>query len=725
MLQACTSSARRSTMVLMVGSLVLSVLTFGNLPQAQAQAEPTCAVGQLDGNRCVEEADPLAQTLVCPTSDTVFAEGSECFTRVDKVGGDTCPDGTTVDPSGDFCQAPVEPVLTTSLDSCPDGFSPDPSLGGICARFEQASQGDPSCPVGTRGEPGDCYILLARLPVTPTCDVGVLTNNICILIGPPAANGPSTCPAITDGDQCYRLVPKESDDPTCLSPYTLFTDTCRLSNEALLPEPEFECPESPNGERVFENEIFLNDRRIITDCTYVPLVMERCPADSTPVGPDCRVAVDKIPGPLVCPAGFTVAANRQCFQAFSPVIAAPQCPPNSVEDSNGDCRLAVPTAEGPFFCEDPDAALNGRSCVFTTGFVAGEPVLICAPTGLPVVGDDVCFQQAAFLEAVCPAGTVMAAGEPDCRKPEDLVLSGQPCPAGFELADTRCLRFSTPDNNLEVSQDEGFDALITEVATTIDYLACPGGTASFELLASGVVVDSGPMVEAEPGKYTASYVVETAGNYALAVTVVCPDGETEQAASDLVFIDPSGVITDCVGDPVVGAIVTLTRADTADGPFVPVPDGDASIMDPAINVANPSTTGADGRYRWDVIAGFYQVVVSAEGASAVTSEVLPVPPARTDVDLVLADLNCVITGKVAPDRTPLESPVITTAPATGNETSITAAVASPAPAAPPLALPTTLAVTGTETTSAFYGFGALTAGVALLGIARRRQRQYW
>ena len=79
-----------------------------------------------------------------------------------------------------------------------------------------------------------------------------------------------------------------------------------------------------------------------------------------------------------------------------------------------------------------------------------------------------------------------------------------------------------------------------------------------------------------------------------------------------IYIDPSGVVRDMAGTRSRARTVTLFRSASAAGPFFPVPDGSA-VMSPA-NRSNPDTsTGSDGRFGWDVVAGFYVVTASRDG----------------------------------------------------------------------------------------------------------------
>jgi hypothetical protein len=120
----------------------------------------------------------------------------------------------------------------------------------------------------------------------------------------------------------------------------------------------------------------------------------------------------------------------------------------------------------------------------------------------------------------------------------------------------------------------------------------------------------------------------------------CPGGLDVDVFN--LYIDPSGVVKDQHGNLIEGATVTLVRSDSGlPGEFTQVPDQSA-IMSPS-NRANPDLTDEDGRFGWDVIAGFYVVQAQAQGCHApgddsqawVETEVLTIPPPRLDLELVL------------------------------------------------------------------------------------------
>jgi choice-of-anchor C domain-containing protein len=132
-------------------------------------------------------------------------------------------------------------------------------------------------------------------------------------------------------------------------------------------------------------------------------------------------------------------------------------------------------------------------------------------------------------------------------------------------------------------------------------------------------------------------------------------------------IDPSGTVLDSNGNPVNGATVTISRADTAAGPFTSE-TADSPDIDPNVN---PETTGTDGAFHWDVIAGWYEIRASASGCTdpadssqtAVTIGPYPVPPPQLGLTITLACSN------EPPPPTPVvDSLGVSTGPAKGGTT---------------------------------------------------------
>lgn len=175
-------------------------------------------------------------------------------------------------------------------------------------------------------------------------------------------------------------------------------------------------------------------------------------------------------------------------------------------------------------------------------------------------------------------------------------------------------------------------------------LGLPDPIATYSISQDGVEVRAGSMTETP--RFSGTYVATVAplspvhGLVQVTMTLVCPDGSTGSSSFDL-YIDPSGWVLDTRGRPLVGATVTLLRAETAAGPFQVVPD-ESAIMSPK-NRNNPDYTDAAGHFGWDTIPGYYVVraeypgcVSPADPATTyVETPVLEVPPEWLDLHLYL------------------------------------------------------------------------------------------
>lgn len=97
------------------------------------------------------------------------------------------------------------------------------------------------------------------------------------------------------------------------------------------------------------------------------------------------------------------------------------------------------------------------------------------------------------------------------------------------------------------------------------------------------------------------------------------------------LIDPSGYVFEAVtSNRVEGATASIYYKEEQDGEATPV-FWDAENY----GQENPLYTDADGRYRWDVPAGLWQVRIDKQGYAQTQSEWLPVPPPQLDVNLPL------------------------------------------------------------------------------------------
>jgi Ca2+-binding RTX toxin-like protein len=183
-------------------------------------------------------------------------------------------------------------------------------------------------------------------------------------------------------------------------------------------------------------------------------------------------------------------------------------------------------------------------------------------------------------------------------------------------------------------------------------ISAGGGTISnAELIANNDngTVDHVPL-EGPPGGGLFTGTIPCAQATTLMLSYDVTDGDESQSflipAGGLALIDPQGVVYDAnaydvlvaagaspdsarTQSAIVGAKVRLQRLDS--GVWRNVLAGDPGI---APNI-NPQTTGADGKYQWDVAAGTYRVMVSAEGFGNVTSAAVVIPPPVLDLHVGL------------------------------------------------------------------------------------------
>jgi hypothetical protein len=194
---------------------------------------------------------------------------------------------------------------------------------------------------------------------------------------------------------------------------------------------------------------------------------------------------------------------------------------------------------------------------------------------------------------------------------------------------------------------------------------CPGGAATYKIVVGGAQVRSGPMTEGPPGTYTATIapLIPNTGVGFIEITIDCPPGPPDETTEFGIYIDPSGLVRNTLGQPIAGANVVLLRSSSASGPFFAVPNGSA-LMSPA-NRANPDQTDTAGHFGWDVVAGFYLVRASNPGCVAAAnhsvayaeSRLMEIPPPVADLDLRL------FCGEASPPPPPQPTPPPPTPPA--------------------------------------------------------------
>jgi len=183
--------------------------------------------------------------------------------------------------------------------------------------------------------------------------------------------------------------------------------------------------------------------------------------------------------------------------------------------------------------------------------------------------------------------------------------------------------------------------------TPVVWTGCAGATVLLEILGLVFAMD-----EVEPGVYE-KVLFEAQfpeGFYGVIVDSECPNpSQSERVVfgGELVYLDPSGLIMNQIGQALSGATVTLyfsptVLTDPSDPGFTFV-HNDSSIMSEATR-QNPVTTDSTGFYKWDTVPGWYVVAATVPGCMnpdgsgfEVRSAVLPVPPEQFNIDLVF---NC-------------------------------------------------------------------------------------
>lgn len=230
-------------------------------------------------------------------------------------------------------------------------------------------------------------------------------------------------------------------------------------------------------------------------------------------------------------------------------------------------------------------------------------------------------------------------------------------------------------------------------------------------LASGEIIRNQlPMTESPAGTYSATIapLVPDTGDAEISTNIPATCGGDPVAFN--VYIDPSGIVTDQYGRPIVGATVTLLRSDTANGEFSMVPDG-SDIMSPS-NRANPSVTDDTGFFRWDVQVGWYKVQVENPGCTTTTTNAMEVPPEKIDL---LIKLSC-----TAAPPTPVTAPSVSGTPKVGQTITAQPAVWG----APLVASRLQLLRNGTPLPNSSYQLTATDSGASFTARATGRRPDY-
>jgi len=279
----------------------------------------------------------------CPDGFSLTADAKNCFQAATVSSSDnanSCDVGElTADASQCYVAAQVMPQPGVAV--CPTGYS---TVDGMCTRFVGATLGAETCPAGSSGVADACYILVAMGPAGAGACVApaVLEGNVCAT---PAA-APTQALSCPTSNTIIEIV----DDPT-----TAGADESECFSVVLVPDAD--C-------------IVANGYYLVTG--------------------ECRVAQPLSLGPLTCATGSLIGTDCKVYTAL-PAGAAASCPAGSYIDASGDCRKPVANAPGSYSCADAASALNGETCVFTTGFsvTLTADMYNCAEGARAVIGTDV------------------------------------------------------------------------------------------------------------------------------------------------------------------------------------------------------------------------------------------------------------------------------------------------------------------------------------------------
>ena len=265
------------------------------------------------------DANPAA---ACPDGFSLTADAKNCFQAAVVTSADnpnSC-DAGQLTPDGTKCYTAARVIPQEGATLCPKGYSPDDSLGGMCARFEGASQRAAACPDGARGTAGGCYILVAKGPRgTAACSEGVLVGTNCVITGNAPVNGTSSCPVsatvIQTGSECYTLIAPPVTPGTCNAAYFAFGSVCKANNTGAHQATvvAYTCPAITTGETITPNMHTTDGISKIESCEYRPSASaDDCPDGTTQDtnGVDCRRPVDLRPGAKVCATGFGIVDGK-------------------------------------------------------------------------------------------------------------------------------------------------------------------------------------------------------------------------------------------------------------------------------------------------------------------------------------------------------------------------------------------------------------------------------
>lgn len=610
---------KRIVSVLLLAALVGTV-TFIGVADAQAPDPPAPEQAVITGTITVlADGSPIFGAQVCAISAFPATEVCAFSNAIGVYVIDNVPPGNytieATDLAGRFLtncwgDQACDDNFPAAPNGCPDGFSIDDSLGGLCARFEAADQAPPNCPDGSRGDPGACFIFVAQ--------------------------GPASAAPVGDGEgppaTIAECVPPEAID---------FGDICLVVGE----QPQRLDGICPDAADVINDGV--NCYRLVAP------VGDFCPTGSTEVDGECRVAVPLIPGALVCPeVGFGIV-DGQCVGVVGLTDPGLRCPAGSFEDLDGNCRRPVANADGAFFCSDPDAALNGTSCVFTAGFE-----FVC-PTGVVVDGTE-CV---ATGERLGVAAGQQVAGIDIALDP--LFTASFPPPPPAPPSPEGTIRGTV---TLQGAPIGGAEVCARDLQGEICVLSAADGSYAIASLATGNYAVSAAL----PGEVPICYLDNFGCDNPVPVGVFSPG---ERSGIDINF--DAGDLIDPPAPPDLPPVLPPGPFPPDPPPVVPtgsisgtvitdgLPIGDVEVCT-AVNGDICTLTAADGTYTLDNLPnGFYAVVASDDrlGAGGVWCypndatcsfffDILVADGPVTGIDIVTTTLTGSINGTVTVNGAP-------------------------------------------------------------------------
>ncbi|MEM7094125.1 MAG: hypothetical protein AAF567_14055 [Actinomycetota bacterium] len=397
-----TSATRAALLVVAALSMLLSGLFVATAARSDASPNPACP----DGFNLTADQKNCFQVAVATSTD----------------GANTCAEGLLT-PDGSKCYIAARVIPQEGVTECPKGYSPDDSLGGMCARFEVAPIGLPTCPGDARGAVGSCYILVAKGPAAnANCTsvdnpataavealTGTLVGSTCQVTGNAPVLANFSCPA--NGTTIFGTA------ADCFSVQTNATAVACPNNGTWQMSAANECkaleqlaagsqaacnavaiPTGVTGTVVYVELKGTGGHIKASYCQLTTNAVINCTGTTTPIITNgittgCKVPVDLVAGGSVCPDTGYSKIGTACTLIVDVGTLPAQCPVGTTTADDG-CRRYVANQAGAPYCKSADAALNGKNCVYTAPFTVefAADAYKCDKGHRAVVGDQVlCF----------------------------------------------------------------------------------------------------------------------------------------------------------------------------------------------------------------------------------------------------------------------------------------------------------------------------------------------